>query len=153
MLNIIVGCTNIKINSISQNFSRERYVRPINLVEIKALIGVLYFAEVRKVNHMHLSNLWRTDGSGVEAFRLGMNRIRFQFPMRCVCYDDIRTRQERIQVHKLAPIRILFENFNCNQQSVTRILRMQPYTKSLKRLEVIVAFDNICIPSKPNNMA
>ncbi|KAK9752904.1 hypothetical protein QE152_g3899 [Popillia japonica] len=72
MLNIIVDCTKIKINSISQNFSREREKER----EIKALIGLLYLARVRKANHMNLGDLWRTDGTGVEAFRLGMNTIK-----------------------------------------------------------------------------
>ncbi|KAJ8943993.1 hypothetical protein NQ314_009576 [Rhamnusium bicolor] len=111
MLNIIVDCTNIEINSISQNFSRERDVRPTNLVEIKALIRLLYVAGVRKANHMNLGDLWRTDGSGVEAFRLKMNRIR-----ECVHFDDIHIRQERVQVDKLAPIRMMFEKFNSNQK-------------------------------------
>lgn len=149
MLNKIVDCTNIKINSISQKFSRDRDVRSTNIVEIKALIGLLYLAGVRKANHMNLADLWRTDGSGVEAFRLGMNRIRFQFLMRCVRFDDIRTRQERVQVDKLAAIRTLFEKFNCNQK---KCYSHSAYITIDEKLE---AFRGKCsfrqyIPSKPN---
>ncbi|KAJ8929914.1 hypothetical protein NQ314_017348 [Rhamnusium bicolor] len=79
--------------------------RMLDLVEIKELIGLLYLAGVRTSNHMNLGNLWRIDGSGVEAFRLAMNRIRFQFLMRCVRFDDISTRQEKLQVNKSAPIK------------------------------------------------
>lgn len=149
MLNIIVDCTNIKINSIAQNFSRERDVRTTNLIEIKALIGILYLAGVRKANHMNLGDLWRTDGSGVEAFRLGMNRIRFQFLMRCLRFDDINTRQERVQMDKLAPIRLLFEKFNDNQK------KCYSHSAHVTIDEKLEAFRGNCsfrqyIPNKPN---
>lgn len=149
MLNIIVDCTNIKIESVSQNFTRERDARPTTFSEIKALIGLLYLAGVRKANHMNLADLWRTDGNGVEAFHLGMNRNRFQFLMRCVRFDDIHTRQDRIQIDKLAPIRILFEKFNCNQK---KCYSHSAYVTVDEKLE---AFRGRCsfrqyIPSKPN---
>lgn len=90
---------------------------------------------------MNLSDLWRTDGTYVEAFCFGMNRIGFQFIMRCVRFDNISTREERVQIDKLAQIRILFAKFNSNQKKC--YFHSAHVTFDKKYLEAIVALDNI----------
>ncbi|KAJ8935475.1 hypothetical protein NQ318_009600 [Aromia moschata] len=113
ILNNIVNFTNIKIQKETEKFSRNRDIYPTNLDEIRALIG-LYLYGVRKPNHLNTEDLWRTDGTGIEVFRLSMSLRRFRTLLRFIRFDDIETRQERVALDKLAPIRTLFDHFNEN---------------------------------------
>lgn len=107
--------TNCFISSIAGNYSRESDARTTTKNEIQALIGLLYYAGVLKSNHLNAEDLWRTDGSGVEIFRLTMSLSRFRFLLRCLRFDDRQTRAERKQLDKLAAIRQFFDQFveNC----------------------------------------
>ncbi|KAJ8952231.1 hypothetical protein NQ314_007579 [Rhamnusium bicolor] len=46
--------------------------RSTNITEIHALWGFLFYAGVLKANRLNLEELWNSDGSGVEMFRLTM---------------------------------------------------------------------------------
>lgn len=70
MLNMIVENANYFISSIADNYLRESYARTTTKNEIQALIGLFYYAGVLKSNHLNDEDLWRTDGSSVEIFRL-----------------------------------------------------------------------------------
>ncbi|XP_050509192.1 uncharacterized protein LOC126886348 [Diabrotica virgifera virgifera] len=149
MLNQVVICTNIKIETVTNDYTRQRDAKPTDIAEIKALIGLLYLAGIRKANHMNLEDLWRTDGTGIETFRLVMSKSRFQFLLQCLRFDNIHTRHERIQADKLAPIRTLLEKFNSN------IKKCYSHTGYVTIDEKLEAFRGKCsfrqyIPSKPN---
>lgn len=149
MLEMIVSMTNKKIQSISENFSRDRDVRPTDITEIKALLGLLYLAGVRKANHLNTEDLWATDGTGIEAFRLTMNIKRFRFLLRYIRFDDLETRQERVTVDKLAPIRTVMDKFNDN------IKKGHSHSSYVTVDEKLESFRGRCgfrqyIPSKPN---
>jgi hypothetical protein len=45
MLQLIVECTNLEIQRIRENYSRERNANPTNIVELKAPIGLLFLQE------------------------------------------------------------------------------------------------------------
>ncbi|KAJ8952305.1 hypothetical protein NQ314_007567 [Rhamnusium bicolor] len=70
MVDLIVQHTNAYIDSVSDNFERERDARSTNITEIHALMGLLFYAGVLKANRLNLEELWKSDGSGVEMFRL-----------------------------------------------------------------------------------
>ncbi|KAJ8942151.1 hypothetical protein NQ314_010142 [Rhamnusium bicolor] len=109
--NIIVESTNIKITSVQDRYSRERDCRPTTLIEIKASLGLLYLTGVRKINHLNVNDMWRADGTGIEASRHIIDINRFKFLLQCLRFDNIHTREERKQVDKLAPLRQIFDEF------------------------------------------
>lgn len=111
MLNLIVQHTNAYINLVAENYTRERDASPTNIAEVQALLGLLFYAGVLKANHLNAEELWKSDGTGIEIFRLTMSIKRFKFLMRCIRFDDKSTRQERKNIDKLAPIRDFFDNF------------------------------------------
>lgn len=80
ILNKIVDYTNEKIDQVRGKYSREHHAKTTNLVEIKAVIGLLYLAGVKKSSHVNLKDLWATDGwLGFELFRCVMSLPRFEF--------------------------------------------------------------------------
>ncbi|KAK9678923.1 Transposase IS4 [Popillia japonica] len=105
ILRIIVENTNKFITSISENYSTERDAMPTDIVEIKALLGLVYLSGVLKSSRLNVDELWDKNGCGVERFRLTMSKQRFLFLLRSLRFDDRLTREERKQVDKLAPIR------------------------------------------------
>lgn len=117
MIKIIVDSTNIYIDSIREQFARERDSKATNESEIKALIGLLYIGGVHKASHVNVKDLWATDGTGMDIFRKTMSKNRFLFLLRCLRFDNIHDRQSRRLLDKLAPIRELFEKFvqNCQK--------------------------------------
>lgn len=114
MIDIIVENTNLYINSVSINFERSRDARPTNKTEIYAFLGLLIYSGVLKANRLNVKDLWKSDGSGVEIFRLAMSIKRFLFLLRCLRFDNKDTREERRAIDKLAPIRDFFDIFNQN---------------------------------------
>ena len=72
ILSTIVESTNIYISSIATNFQRERDARSTNIPEIKAFIGLLYFAGFHKSSHVNVRELWLTDGTGLDIFHRSM---------------------------------------------------------------------------------
>jgi hypothetical protein len=58
MLQLIVEYTNLEIQPIRGNYSRER----------KALIGLLFLAGLLRSYHVNTANLWATVGTGTKIF-------------------------------------------------------------------------------------
>lgn len=149
ILNIIVENTNLIIDKKKHNFSRERNCNPTNILELKAFLGLLYIAATRKSNHVNADDLWKTDGTSMEIFRLTMSLYRFRFLLAHIRFDDKESREERQKTDKLAPIRNLFDSFVSNCK---RPYSLSEYTTIDEKLE---AFRGNCrfrqyIPSKPN---
>ncbi|KAK2574811.1 hypothetical protein KPH14_012935, partial [Odynerus spinipes] len=109
VINRIVKCTNEQISRIKSKFTRERDCSDTDNIEVEALLGLLLFAGVRRNNRLNAKDLFKTDGSSPEIFRLTMGWNRFYLLMRCLRFDEKDTRAKRTAVDKLAPIRELFE--------------------------------------------
>lgn len=149
MIHDIVTYTNIYIQSIRNNYSRSRDVLDPDVDEIKAMFGLLYMAGVLKANHTNLADLWNVDGTAPEFFRMVMSKNRFYLLLRALRFDDIRSREERKKLDKLAPIRQVFELFQDNCQAC--------YTpgENCTIDEMLEAFRGRCsfrqyIPNKPS---
>ncbi|XP_055936820.1 piggyBac transposable element-derived protein 4-like [Argiope bruennichi] len=117
IIEMIVKCTNTYVESISGNFKRERDAKPLVKEEFCAFVGLLYIAGLHKSSHVNVRDLWATDGTGLDIFRKTMNYKRFLFILRVLRFDDIKTRNDRRKIDKLAPVRNLFEHFirNCQK--------------------------------------
>lgn len=148
MLTNIVSHTNIYIETISDNFQRERDARPTNLIEIKALIGLLYLCGIHKSSHVNVRDIWATDGTGLDIFHRTMSYKRFLFLLRCLRFDDVRDRMTGKEFDKLAPVRNIFEEFT---STCKKLYSLGEYVTIDEKLE---PFRGRCsfrqyIPSKP----
>lgn len=149
MLSLMVRYTNIYISSIAANYVRERDASPTNISEIQALLGLLFYAGVLKSNRLNTEELWRSDGTGVEIFRLTMSIKRFKFLLKCIRFDDKITRTERKNIDKLAPIRELFDNFVNKCKNGYSLSEYVTIDEKLEGFRGRCSFRQY-IPSKPN---
>lgn len=150
MIDEVVKCTNMYIQhkKTSVNYVKETDAKETTRDEIMALFGLLYILGTKKANHTNVSELWTTDGSGMQILRAVMSSKRFLFLLRCLRFDDKRTRQARQETDKLAAIRTILDEFigNCkNSYSVSEFVTVD---------EKLQAFRGRCnfiqyIPNKP----
>lgn len=114
LLQHIVDCTNIKIAFLQVNHDRVRDAEYTNLIESKALIGVMYLVGIHKSSHTSIDDVWTADGTEIVKCRAVMSEQKFQFLLRVLRYDDMNT-QERNPIDILAPTRHIYEEFvkNC----------------------------------------
>lgn len=111
LLDKIVNYTNMYIESIKDNYTRDRDALPTTIEELKSLIGLLFLAGALKSSHQNISDLWSSDGTGVDLFRCTMNQRRFSFLLRALRFDNPNTRAENVKIDKLSKIREVFEPF------------------------------------------
>lgn len=149
IMGIIVQQTNQYIESIKSLFKRDRDAKPIDIIELKAFIGLLYLAGVHRGNRQSLEDLWGSDGDGIEKFRLVMNIKRFKFIMRCMRFDDRTTRNERRKTDKLAAIRDIFTMLVKNSQKSYSLGENVTIDEKLEGFRGRCGFVQY-IPSKPN---
>lgn len=107
----ITNYTNDRLRKMRSSYSKGIYTADTNTDEICALIGLLYLAGVNKSSHQRVEDLWDTDGTAPEYFRLVMSYNRFLLLLRALRFDEANTRQMRRAVDKLAPIRKVFDEF------------------------------------------
>ncbi|KAG8233322.1 hypothetical protein J437_LFUL012494 [Ladona fulva] len=60
-----------RYNSQKDRYGRERDCKLMDLSEMRAFFGLLYMAGFLRNSKLNTSDLWSTDGTGVEFFRLG----------------------------------------------------------------------------------
>lgn len=122
IIDIIVRNTNIFIEGKRNThpISRERDYNPTNRLEISAILGALLLMGAKRGNRTNLSEFFAVNGTGLSILRANFSENRFRFLMRCLRFDDVNTRKERMNIDRLAPIRELFAGFieNC-QKSYT----------------------------------
>ena len=111
MLKNIVSYTNNYIQLKKYN-KEHRTARETDIIEIKALLGLIYIAGAIKSNRQTTRDLFRTNGMSYEIFRLTMSEERFKFLLRNIRFDDKTTRRDRQEFDKLAAIREFFDEFN-----------------------------------------
>ncbi|XP_011864172.1 PREDICTED: piggyBac transposable element-derived protein 4-like [Vollenhovia emeryi] len=114
LLEIVILQTNAEIRR-RDNYPTEGYTET-NLVELKALLGLLYYSGMEKQNHTNTEDLWKPR-FGSNLYRAVMARNRFHYLLECLRFDDKATRVERRKVHGLAPIKEIWDMFisNCTR--------------------------------------
>jgi len=149
VIETIVTYTNQHIEKFARGkYSRETYVRPTDVLEVEALIGLLYLAGVKKMNRLNCDEIFSTAGDSPELFRLTMSQQRYLFLLRHLRFDDLETRDARKVVDKLAPIRDVFKQVNENCKNNFCLSHHTTID------EMLIAFRGKCpfrqyIPSKP----
>ncbi len=148
MLTAITNCTNIKIRQAQGGCWRPQDAAETNLIEIKALLGILYVCGIYGSSHANFKDFYRRDGTGMPFFQMVMRETRMHFLLRMLRFDDITTRNESRQTDYLAPIRQIFTQFVENCKTVYSL--GDTFTID----EMLVGFRGQCpfrqyIPSKP----
>ncbi|KAG8228692.1 hypothetical protein J437_LFUL008681 [Ladona fulva] len=84
--NTILQCPGVVsfAGSTQTPFWRNHGAKRVIQEETLALLGLLLMSFVLKSGHLNISDLWATDGTGVEMFPLTMSYNRFLFLMRCL---------------------------------------------------------------------
>lgn len=151
MIEKIVGYTNEKLNSYRVKFkdTSRSELGATNEIELKALIGLLFYTSVFHSSHENAEFIFATDGTGREIFRCVMSKNRFLVLINCLRFDNAETRPARLNDDKLAAISEIFDEFinNCKQN----------YTLGTNVCidEMLVGFRGRCgfkiyMPNKPN---
>ncbi|XP_067142487.1 LOW QUALITY PROTEIN: piggyBac transposable element-derived protein 4-like [Centruroides vittatus] len=108
-LNQVVTFTNAEIIIQKNNFKHDSHtVLLTNLLEVKALLGLLYNSAALKSNHLPTCLLFNTQRSGT-IFKACMSTERFNFLIKCLRFDDKQTRDVRKLVDKFTPIHELWQ--------------------------------------------
>lgn len=149
MLQTIVDNTNLYIAGVAQNYKRDRAAKPTDLIEIKALLGLLYLAGTLKSSRLNTKEIWDKKGTGVERFWVTMSEQRFRFLLNCLRFDDLSSRNERKKIDKLAPIREIFDCFVQNCKNAYCIGTNATIDEKLEAFRGRCGFKQY-IPSKPN---
>lgn len=117
MLKILVDCTNQKIAEDHEakqyteaTLKKNPYLKPVDLVEMKALIGLMYMRGLLGANLVSARELWSGNYSPV--FNAVMSFNRFSYLLSKLRTDDKATRDERRRHDKFAACRELLDLFN-----------------------------------------
>ena len=152
ILNCIVEWTNQYIDHLRAEFTRTRDARSTNIIDIKAFIGLLYIAIAYCESRLNVEDLWDTSGDGIETFRLTMSLSCFRFLIRCIRFDNKKTREERRKLDRLASIQDVFESFVSNMQKWYSRTDNVSLDEKLKALRGHCSFRQYISPN-PQNMA
>lgn len=109
LLEIIVKHTNEEINRKLVNLSSHLYYCETNLTEMKAFVGLLYFAGLQKDGHKNTTIMWKENGCAL--YRAVMTRNRFVFLSSFIRFDDKITRRDRQTTDRLTAIKEIWDMF------------------------------------------
>ncbi|XP_049942746.1 piggyBac transposable element-derived protein 4-like [Schistocerca serialis cubense] len=112
LLQLILTNTNVKIHDMSNKYRAPKpaFIRPLDIDELRAFLGLLYLSGVMKSNHENVG-LFANDGTGRDVFRATMSVQRFLFILSCLRFDCAATRDARKADDRLAAIRDVRELF------------------------------------------
>lgn len=114
IIDIIVFYTNEEISKKKNEANKtETYVGPTDIVEIKALIGVLIFSGAMKQGGVSYKEIY-SKKFGHPFFRCVMSLKRMKFLLDHLRFDSKLTRAERRLVDKFAAFREIWQTFNIN---------------------------------------
>lgn len=97
---------------MSNGISESTYV-DMELQELKAFIGLMYFSGFQRAAKTNLEDLWSNE-YGSTLYRAAMSLKRFTFLARILRFDDKSTRTQRLLLDNLAPIREVWDEFVTN---------------------------------------
>lgn len=146
----VLRWTNVKIERERNKYANKTRseLRNLDMIELKAFVGLLLFSAVFKSNHEDINTLFATDGTGRDIFRAVMSKNRFAFLLTSLRFDNPDTRSERKDTDPTAPISFIFEQFVNNCQKIYSV------GSNTTVDEMLVSFRGRCsfrmyIPNKP----
>lgn len=116
MLQQVVTFTKAKILISKNKYNFETHtVSPIDLVELKALLGLLLISAATKSNHLPSRLLFDTRRSGT-VFKACMTAERFNVIIKCLRFGDKQTREARKLTDKFGTFHELWDKLISNFQ-------------------------------------
>ncbi|XP_071645715.1 piggyBac transposable element-derived protein 4-like [Temnothorax longispinosus] len=118
LVEVILKYTNIEIDKYhtEHGTANESYQRHLDMVELKAFLGLLYFSGLKNDNRIGITELWSYE-FGSSVYRAAMNVRRFEFISARLRFDDKTTRAERRRTDGLAAVREIWDIFINNCQT------------------------------------
>ena len=120
MVQDIVNYTNKRITNTLKLIPEHKnetgkypYLKTVDSVDIYAVFGLMFFRGLYGLNN-HDIRLPFSKKQGLPIFGATMSRLRFQFIISHISFDDIDTRNERWKQDRFAAIRDFFEQCNNN---------------------------------------
>lgn len=115
IMNTILIHTNSEISRQRENYGENcnANLNDTNIVELKALLGILVLSAALKDNHMSTEMLFNTSYSG-DRYKATMSEARFRFLINCLRFDNKETRLTRLAQNRLAPISEIWEYLMAN---------------------------------------
>ncbi|XP_072395219.1 uncharacterized protein [Diabrotica undecimpunctata] len=111
MIADLVKHTNQRIAEKSESWKNSPHYENTSVIEMKAVLGLLYLFGAFRNKHRHLYELRNTDGTGMDVFRCTMSQRGFEFLISCLRFNNKQNREERIKLNKLAHISAFFDRF------------------------------------------
>ena len=155
MLSIIVQRTNESIGRARDgmkphylNDPNVNYIHYTDDIEIRALIGLIYWRGLLGMQNHNVKHMFGEDGH--HFFGGTMAKNRFTFLLQHLSFDDKLTRDERWPTDRFAAIREIFECFNANcSRSVAPGLHLSiDETLAATRLKTLFTVYNPAKPAK-----
>ena len=117
-IQLIVQSTNRKIEEVlddlpeeAVNDSTRPYLRTTTVLEIYALIGLMFFRGLLGLNNHGAKHLF-SEKTGHHVFGATMSKNRYAFLTAHLCFDDHTTRRKRWQHDRFTAFRDFFDMFN-----------------------------------------
>ena len=120
-MNIIAEKTNLRIQDTIDSLSGKHeigesdkysWIKTTDIVELKVLIGLMYFRGLLGGNHNSVESLF-SDTQGHYIFSV-MSNNPFKFLLSHLTFNDYQDRQERWKLDQFAAIRDVWQSFNDN---------------------------------------
>lgn len=109
MIERIILHTNEKLEEARvtyASYEKRPDLKPTDSVEIKVLLGILYYTAIFKSNHEDFDSMFASDGTGRIIFRATMSKKRALFLLSCLRFDNKNDRPERVQDDRAAAVSI-----------------------------------------------
>ena len=123
MFSLIEIKTNKKIRKKTETLTKHKkhlfesskfpWKKPTNIFKLRALIGLLYFRGLFRINYLSLSLLF-FDKAGPPVVSATMSPDRVKFLLSTLTFDDPETRKENWPHDRFAAARPIVEKFNSN---------------------------------------
>ena len=118
ILDEILLWTNMKIHNLRTQYANKSlpYLQDLDVLELKALIGLLVYTAIFKSGNESIHSLFATDGTCRDVFRYTMSKERFLFLLTALRFDNPDDREVRKQEDRAAAISKIYTKFIENSQ-------------------------------------
>ena len=97
----------------TEKYPQKAYAKPIDITDLRAFFGIMYMRGLYRLNNHCIETLF-SDIHGHPVFSATISRMRFQFNLASLSFDDASDRKERWQRNRFAAMRHIFEECNKN---------------------------------------
>ena len=104
-------------NKYGKNYKEKDNWSPVDLDEIKGIIGLFFVMGVYKLQYESLRSMWSSGPSCRAIFPAAFGRNHFEEIVACLRFDNRDTHLQREQTDKFAPFRCFWNRFikNCRK--------------------------------------